>query len=111
LHGSETTTSSLSNIVHLTTGVTSQDSQDYIGTSKGNTSGKGCILSIPLVNHDFDRCRIISIQYLSNTTLPIISVVDELLITTDDDSIVYTDTGNNALGELTIDEFNELIGY
>lgn len=111
LHGSETPTASLSNIMHLTVSTTNQDSQVYEGTTKGSTSAKGCVLSIPINNHDFDRCRIISILYLSNNTIPVISIVDELLITPSDTLITYTDTGNNALGEISIDEFNQLTGY
>lgn len=111
LHGSETALSSLSNVVHLTQSSTSSDSKNYKGTTKGQSSGKSCILEANIQSHDFDRCRIISITYIDKEATPIISIVNEIAISSTQNYINYTDTGNNSMGTITVEEFNALTGY
>lgn len=111
LHGSETTISPLSNVVHLTNSSTAESSQDYYGGFLGDSSGKSCVLNTTLQNKDFDKCRIISIFYLDPESTPIINIVNEIDLTTNQTEINYVDSGNSYMGEMTIDEFNMLSGY
>jgi hypothetical protein len=64
-----------------------------------------------LITKDFNKCRIISIRYVDNNSIPTIVIVDEIDISKDQTKITYTDSGNAFLGEITVDEFNNLIGY
>ena len=111
LHGSESVISPLSKSIHLTTSNTNQDSQDYKGAYKNENSGKSCELTTDLISKDFDRCRIIRIQYDDNNETPQIIIVDEIAISSTYDEIHYVDSGNSYLGEMTIDEFNILSNY
>lgn len=111
LRSSETTLSPMSPLVHLTSSTTNQNSQDYQGDYPGNSSGKSCTITADLVTKDFDKCRIISIRYVDNNSIPRIIIVDEINIVKNQGKITYTDSGNAFLGEITVDEFNNLIGY
>lgn len=111
LHGTESTLSSLSKMVHLTQSNNMGDSQDYEGTSPNFSSGKGCSLTVPLKSKDFEKCRIISIWYTQNNAAPTIRVVDEITVDPNQNNITYIDSGNSMLGEISIDEFNSLTGY
>lgn len=110
-HGSETTTSSLSNSVHLSSSVTSVNSYRYEGSTPDSSSNKSCVLSAPLITHDFDKCRIIRIFYKSNNSIPAIDIIDEFDLSKNQNYIYYTDNGNYAIGSITIDEFNALTSY
>ena len=101
----------MSPLVHLTSSTTNQNSQDYMGDYPGNSSGKSCIVEADLITKDFDKCRILSIRYTENNSIPTIVVVDEIDISKNQTKITYTDTGNAFLGEITVDEFNNLVGY
>lgn len=111
IHGQETTLSSLSDIVHLTDSVTSQNLRKYRGQAPNKNSGKSCILQAPLLSKDFQKCRIISISYSANNQQPRIFIVDEIDIVPEQNQIDYRDSGNNIIGELTVEEFNALTGY
>lgn len=111
LRGSETTLSPMSPSVHLTSSTTNQDSQNYMGDYPGNSSGKSCTITADLITKDFDKCRIISIRYVDNNSTPRIIIVDEIDVVKNQEKITYTDSGNAFLGEITVDEFNNLIGY
>ena len=111
LHEQETTLSPLSEMVHLTTSSTNTGSQSYMGEYAGVSSGKSCILRAPLYTHHFDKCRIISIRYEYNNQNPTIVIVDEISIDPTLNEINYTDTGNSYMGEISIEEFNNLTGY
>ena len=111
LHEQETTLSPLSEMVHLTTSSTNVESQNYMGEYAGVNSGKSCILKAPLYTRDFDKCRIISIRYEYNNQNPTIVIVDEISIDPTISEINYTDSGNSYMGEISIEEFNNLTGY
>lgn len=111
LHSSETTLSPLSEAVHLTQSSTNQDSQSYMGSYPNTSSGKACVIEAPLITKDFQKCRIISIRYTSNNSIPKIIVVDEIDVMSAYDKIKYVDTGNSYMGEISVDEFNMLTGY
>lgn len=111
LRGVETTTSPLSQLVHLTSSTTNQNSQDYLGSYPEETSGKACTLQADLVTKDFERCRIIRILYTSNNQPPIISVIDEIELISSYSTITYTDSGNSHMADISVDEFNSLTGY
>lgn len=111
LRGSETTTSPLSELIHLTSSATNQDSQNYMGSYMEESSNKSCSLKTNLITKDFERCRILRILYVSNNQPPIISIVDEIEILSSQSTITYTDTGNSSMGDISVDEFNALTGY
>lgn len=111
LQGTETTTSPLSSIVHLTASSTNQSTQDYEGSYPNTSSNKSISLSTDLITKDFERCRIIRILYLTNNDIPTFTVVDEIEILPSQSSITYTDTGNSYMADITVDEFNSLTGY
>lgn len=111
LQGTETTTSPLSTIVHLTASSTNQSTQDYEGSYPNTSSNKSISLSTDLITKDFERCRIIRILYLTNNDIPTFTVVDEIEILPSQSSITYTDTGNSYMADITVDEFNSLTGY
>lgn len=111
VHGSESVISPLSESVHLTTSITTQDSQDYKGAYKGENSGKSCEISTSYNSKDFDKCRIIRIQYEDNNDMPRIIIVDEITISSTYEEIHYIDSGNSYLGEMSIEEFNILSSY
>ena len=111
IHGSETTLSSISNIIQLTDSVTTQESTTYKGQAPNKSSGKSCILRTDLISKDFQKCRIISISYSANNQQPRIFIVDEIDLLPSQNTIEYRDTGNNIIGELTVEQFNALTGY
>lgn len=111
LYSSETTTSPLSEIIHLTASSTNQDSQTYEGSYPDTSSNKSVTVSTDLITKDFERCRIIRILYTSNNTIPTITIVDEIEVLPTQDILSYTDTGNSYMADITVDEFNSLTGY
>ena len=110
-HGSETTTSSLSNMVHLTSSITSVNSYRYEGADPDSGANKSCQLSTTLHTHDFDKCRIIRIFYKTNNSVPAIDIIDEFDLSKTQSYISYTDNGNYAIDSITVDEFNSLTSY
>lgn len=111
LHEQETTVSPLSEMVHLTTSFSNVDSQYYEGAYANQSSNKACVLRAPLFTKDFDKCRIISIRYTDNNENPTIVIVDEITIDHNSNYLNYTDTGNSYMGEISIEEFNDMVGY
>lgn len=111
LRGSETTLSPMSELISLTHSSTNQGSQSYEGSYPGNSSAKSCTVVADLVTNDFDKCRIICVRYTTNNSVPQIVIVDEIDLTANQTQIRYTDTGNSYMGEITVDEFNNLVGY
>lgn len=109
LYGNESSTSSLSTLIPLSdSGI--NDDYSY-GQSKNQNSNKSVILKTDIANIGaFNKCRIISIHYSSNTALPTISIVNEVEIGSTDTFIQYEDKGNGYLSELTIEEFNSITG-
>lgn len=111
VHGSETVISPLSTIIHLTQSTTNTDSQYYMGSYPDTSSNKSCNITTDFISKDFDKCRIIRIQYSQNNETPEIIIVDEIQLLPTYESINYVDTGNSYLGTMTIDEFNLLSSY
>lgn len=110
-YGSETVTSPLSELIHLTESHSNLGSQKYVGTSLNKQANKAVVIRAKLNDIDYDKVRIIRIFYNTNTNTPEITIVDEIDLTTDQKEIVYADYGQSFLSELTIDEFNALVGY
>lgn len=111
LHNSESTLSSLSELIHLTQSSTNQNSQKYEGAYPNTSSGKACVIEAPFISTDFEKCRIISIRYATNNSIPKILVVDEIDLVPGQSVIKYVDTGNSFMGEISVEEFNDLTGY
>lgn len=111
LRGTESTTSPLSELIHLTASSTNQDSQNYMGSYQEESSNKSCTMRASLITKDFERCRIIRLLYYNNNQPPLITIVDEIEVLPTQSTITYTDTGNSYMGDISIDEFNSLTGY
>lgn len=107
-YGSETITSPLSPLVHLTNSDTFQNSQIYQGTLSKDSTNKSCIITIDNQTTNFNRIRIIRILYTDNNSIPKISIIDELNIDQKISNFIYNDSGNSELSELTLEEFNNL---
>jgi hypothetical protein len=54
-----------------------------------------------LSTKDFSRCTIIRIFYKDNNSIPSYTIIDDIEIDTDKDTISYTDAGSNQLSVLT----------
>lgn len=117
LHGPETATSSLSQVIPITGFDTAGSSQKIYGQLKGTISGRGCKLSARFMNDGrFDRARIFSIIYLDNISVPDIYIINEIEIPMGGSSFewvdfTYIDNGASFLSKITIDEFNAMIPY
>lgn len=111
VHNTETVLSPLSELIHVAEGDTSSGSQKYKGTGYDKNAGKSVTIKAKLHNNDFDKIRIIRVAYYNNTSIPEISIIDEVDLTYNQKEIVYTDYGLSYLSELTIDEFNALLSY
>ena len=114
VHGGETTTSSLSSMIPVSSSNTNS-SKYFNGNSKDENTDKGCLLSATLFNDGrFERIRIIGIQYTNKNQIPKIYIINELDLPKSDSSVVtftYNDIGKNYINELTIEEFNNLVPF
>ena len=93
VHGTETVTSPMSELIHLTNSVTSQGSSEYKGTGLNKASNKSVVLSTELSLQDFNKLRVIRIFYEQNNATPTISIVDEIDIPDGQTNIQYVDYG------------------
>lgn len=111
MQGAESVISSLTETIHIVQSDTSQNMMNYKGSNSNENSGKSCILYayVP-TSTKFDKIRVIRIQYLSNNDAPVIYIIDEIS-TNNDGRISYTDTGTSIIGEMSLDEFNNLSSY
>lgn len=110
VHGTETVTSPMSELIHLTDSSTNQGSSEYKGAGLNKSSNKSVILSTVLSLQDFDKLRVIRMFYSQNNSTPIISIVDEIDVPKGQTNIKYVDYGS-TLSEISIDEFNAMTGY
>ena len=109
VNGTESTLSPLSALVHLTSSRTESNGKAYKGILANQNAGKSVKIKASDISTNFNKARIISIHYFDSKELPVISVVDEVDITSD--SVYYEDRGSTILNELTVDQFNDMIGY
>jgi len=114
--GGETELSPMSPVVHLTNSEVLDYSVKYMGTGIGDIHGKSTGKSVKVGikipdNNKFIRAKLISVYYFNYSDVPVISVVKELDIKSEQDNgyIYLEDGGVGAVGELTQSEFN-LIG-
>lgn len=115
LHGPETTTSALSEVIPITKYDTYGDSSKIKGQIKGELSGRGCQIKARFKNDGrFDRARIFSIVYLDNISIPDIYIINEIEVPSKNNEFVeftYNDNGSSFLSKITIDEFNALVPF
>lgn len=114
LHGVETATAALSEVIPITD--TTSDSRTTFGENKGTITNMGCQIQASFKNDGrFDKARIFAIVYLDNTQVPDVYIANEIDIpnTVADEFITFTynDTGNSYISKITIDEFNSYIPY
>lgn len=114
LHGVETATAALSEVIPITNIASS--SKDTLGENNGVITNMGCQIQTSFKNDGrFDKARIFAIVYLDNTQVPDVYIANEIDIpnTTENEFVTFTynDTGNSYLSKITIDEFNSYIPY
>lgn len=107
-HGAETSFSPLSDTIHIT------NSDDY-GSSNINyfgegdltsTSGKSVKMLFTLSDSDrYNYVRIIRLHYITVNSVPTITIVGEVPITSGMSSLSFLDNGVTSFGVLTLDEF------
>lgn len=107
--GSETSISALSPIIFASKGSYTSSAQSIIGSKPKEVTNKSIKLSIDLESTSFDRAKIIRIYYSDYTSLPEISIIDDIRV--NGRMLIYEDRGGSVLSELTVDEFNALISY
>ena len=98
---SETSISVLSPIITVSRSLENTNSQDIYGSSKEETTNRSIKLQTTVDTNSFSRARIISIYYSSNTTEPVITVIDEISIS--NNTLVYEDKGGSVIDELTLE--------
>ena len=108
IYGNESSISTLGSLVPLSN--SNLDDVYSYGQAPNKSSNKSVMLKADLMNAGaFNKCRIMSIHYSSNTAIPTISIVNEIEIGVSDTVIYYEDKGNGYLSELTVEEFNALV--
>lgn len=108
-HGSVTMMSPLSNTIHITTDDDYQASSYYY-KGEGDltkTTGKSVKMTFSVPDSDhYDHIRIIRLHYTTINSVPTITIVGEVPITSLMSTVSYLDNGNTSYGTLTLDEFN-----
>lgn len=110
LHGSESSLSTVSNMILINSDNSTTINSVY-GDEKEFVTNKGCKIQAKLINTSlFNRVRIIRIYYKDNTSIPQITVVNEVEISSNiNQTIEYIDDGVTSIRELTIEQFNDII--
>ena len=112
LHGNETTTSTLSNLIPIFDD-NSNSSKTINGGISGNLSTKGVNLSVTLNDNKFQKLRLYRISYTKDTLTPEIAIINEFSL--NDNGTTQTinciDQGNDAISDITLNEFNDIIKY
>jgi hypothetical protein len=109
VNGSETEMSPSTNMISLFKYNSGTLSTSTVGNYVNETSGRSIKLKISLDSTNFDRIKVYSIYYASETTLPVITnILDQAI--TNELTIYVEDTGDISLSTLTIDEFNIIKG-
>lgn len=116
LNGSETATSSLSEVIPLSKYDKVGSSAKVKGQLKGELTDRGCQIKAKFSNDGrFDRARIFSIIYLDNTSIPDIYIINEIEIpnvaSNEFTEFIYNDNGSSFLSKITVDEFNAMVPF
>lgn len=107
VRGTETNISALTPMIKLSKSDISNPT--VIGTAYKEPTGKSVKLEVNIGETTFTHARIIAIYYSEKNKMPEIYTVDEIGI--GNGMLVYEDSGNSKINELTIDEFNALVSY
>lgn len=105
-NGAETCYSPASNLVSLTKSTEDTSTLNYLGTDKGEIINKSIGITITNNSTDFNRVRLVALEYEVYGQNPIIRIVTESEIA-DNSTITILDTGE-SLGNLTLQEFRFL---
>jgi len=108
INGAESTFSATSDLVNLTTSNETVSVRTFKGSDVGTDSGKGVEISIDNIDARFDRLRVVRILYEDLNLEPEISIVYEGQFI-HGETFNFSDFGTATLGELTIEELNELL--
>lgn len=107
--GSETSVSALSKLIHVSKDDLNLDFTKLSGSTVEENTNKSIVLQINLPNSIFTKAKLICIYYPNNSAIPLITVLNNISFT--GNTFEYTVTDNNAITELSIDEFYSLTGY
>ena len=106
---SETSVSVLSPMITVTKSSNRTSSKEVVGDSSESNTGKSIKFGTTLLTDAFTRAKIIQLYYKDNTTVPVITVIDDISIY--GTTLTYEDKGGTVVDELTVDEFNALTSY
>lgn len=106
-NGAETEISPLTEVIYTYPGSLAPVGQSQVkGGKKGEISSKSIQLRIPLNDSKYDRIKIISVFYEDTTSVPLIQIIKDARIDSNDNIIQYSDMGNVGIQTLTVEEFN-----
>jgi hypothetical protein len=106
LNGAETAFSPVSDMIHLVADNDfANNTLSYGGSPESVNSGKGCKLTIVNSNNGYNRLRLVRIHYSTLNSIPVITICNEIEISTTASTVTVTDTGG-IVSSLTLDEFN-----
>jgi hypothetical protein len=106
LNGAETAYSPVSDMIHLVNDNDfSTNTLSYKGDEESINTGKGCSLSINNLNTGYDRLRLVRIHHTTLNSVPVLSVVNEIEISSSPGTINIVDDGG-TISSLTMDEFS-----
>ena len=105
----ETAVSVLSPMFTVIRNSNKTNSKLVTGDDKEDNTGKSIKIGTKLLSTNFTKAKIIRLYYKDNTTVPVITVINDINIT--NNALWYEDKGGTVISELTVDEFNALTGY
>lgn len=105
----ETSISAPSRLFTVSKGFDASNSQSIIGSTADSNTGLSIKLKTNLVDSSFTRAKIIRLYYKDNTSLPEITIIDDVQVS--GNILSYEDKGGNTLNEITVDELNSLVSY
>lgn len=106
-NGSETEVSPLTGLIQVTpTANSTGDSSSIQGGESGDVTSLSIQLRIPINDLSYNMIRIISVYYTNITDAPRIQVLREQPLNQVDGEIIFQDTSNQGLTDITAEEFN-----
>ena len=102
--GGETLPSPMTNLINLASNSTEQNDMNYKGSEIDEPSDKSVKIVIGNIASPFNRIKLYSIHYISDTAMPIISLLYDDYVST---SFTYIDNGNKLI-EIAPEEFISL---
>jgi len=106
-NGARTTFSPCSNVVYLTSTFNNASSKDIGGTKLGENTGCAVSITIPSLDDNYNRVRLVAIHYTELNVSPVISIVGEFEYG-GNTSYTFVDNGYTTYGTIELNEFRIL---